>query len=124
MRSALPLLLAGAWLLGALSAGAAGLYLGFSAAGPSPPPGPWSPPSPSRPARCSRCRSSSWWTAPRTSTTTAARGASPARPSSTFATTRASWARTLTPTPARTASASSSRRRPSPSSRTWPTSPW
>nr|KAF6267806.1 cathepsin H [Pipistrellus kuhlii] len=30
MRSALPLLLAGAWLLGALSAGAAGLYLGFS----------------------------------------------------------------------------------------------
>ncbi|KAF6077190.1 cathepsin H [Phyllostomus discolor] len=123
MWAALPLLCAGAWLLGPLARGAASLSLGSPVAGPSPPRGPWSLRSPSRRGRCSLCRSSSWWTAPRTSTTMAAKGASPARPSSTSATTKASWARTATPTRARTATASSSPGRPSLSSRTWPTSP-
>nr|KAF6399165.1 cathepsin H [Molossus molossus] len=122
MWAALPLLCAGAWLLGPLARGAPGLSVRTAAvavAGPSPPRGPWSPRSPSKRGRCCLWRNSSWWTVPRTSTTTAAKGGSPARPSSTSTTTRASWVRTPTPTRARMASVSSSRKRPSPLSRTW-----
>nr|KAF6409523.1 cathepsin H [Rousettus aegyptiacus] len=123
MWAALPLLCAGAWLLGPASCGAAGLAVSSSAAGPSPPQGPWSLRSPSKQGKCSLWRSSSWWTALRTSTTTAAKGGSPARPSSTSATTRASWERPPILTRARMAPADSSPRRPSLLSRMWPTSP-
>uniref|UniRef100_A0A8C6ZE01 Cathepsin propeptide inhibitor domain-containing protein n=1 Tax=Nothoprocta perdicaria TaxID=30464 RepID=A0A8C6ZE01_NOTPE len=62
----------------------------------------------------------SWSTARRLSTTTAAAGACPAKPSSTSATTRGSWRRT--PTRTGTAPAGSSPTRPSLSSRTLSTS--
>ncbi|KAF6273115.1 cathepsin H [Rhinolophus ferrumequinum] len=124
MWAALPLLCAGAWLLGSPVRGsAAGLSVSYKVAGPSPPRVPWSLRSPSKRGRCCLWQNSSWWTAPRTSTTTAAKGASPARPSSISATTRASWLRTPTPTRPRTAPASSSPSRPWLLSRTWPTSP-
>ncbi|KAI4059089.1 cathepsin H [Homo sapiens] len=117
MWATLPLLCAGAWLLGVPVCGAAELSVNSLVAGLSPPLGPWSLRSPSQPERCCPWRNSSWWTAPRTSIITAAKGVSPARLSSISCTTRGSWVKTPTPTRARMVIASSNLERPSALSR-------
>ncbi|PNJ21280.1 CTSH isoform 3 [Pongo abelii] len=117
MWAALPLLCAGACLLGSPVCGAAELSVNSLVAGLSPPQGPWSLRSPLQLGRCCPWPNSSWWTAPRTSIIMAAKGVSPARLSSTSCTTRGSWVKTPTPTRARMVIASSDLERPSALSR-------